>query len=576
MQRVQALSCLRTRRTHRMAFGEPWRDPDWALPMALGELASAIGPALGLPSTNVWIHQHTIAPYFCSTLSAERLVLFMAGLMHVRRGPRRPVLALTPHEWFRSSPVLCDECLVESRAQNGFTHVPRVLLLPYLTRCPVHSVPLCRYPQWSIRDLGAPVTQFLLLGRREAGIGLSSLNLALLGREPGSVLREIDSSLRSHALITGGGSLRRAKLVELMHRRWSGGFEHPELDRLFADSSSVSKLLSPICGGRRALHPLVGALLLELLDGLPKCPQRPARCATKEGAVDPDRLHLEFSRNSTATQVAQTLNLSVTTVVTGALAAGIPVSLRPKKLSPQVRDRSKKLLSLGAAIQEVAADVGVSCESIYRVLKADPALQVIRQLTVQTEELARRRAAWKSTVAQNPRLTCVKLRILDNATYAYLYRHDRAWLRENLPGSTGKASPAEASQGARRTPQGADQALAHRMRATAAASAGPRARLTLSALLTAAGRTKLRLRSEATPIAAAVSQSAVETNSRYVARKLHLGICQLRRSERALEPWRVERQSGLRLSTIAKSSVGTQEAIKDYRAAALLRRPNGR
>ncbi|WBY03590.1 TnsD family Tn7-like transposition protein [Ramlibacter tataouinensis] len=521
---------------------------------------------------------HTVARYFCATLPPKRRDQFERRLAQVQSGPHRPLLPLAADEWFRPCAVVCPSCAQDSLRSNGFVCVQCAWLLPYLTRCPLHGQLLRHCPGWSARDPGGSLVPAHLRGRRQAAIELARMSVALLQPGVSSLLEPLIELLRERGFLTAGGQLRRSRLTELMQRRWEDHFEHPQLAKLFADPNRIAKALAPVAASRGTLHPLMGLLLLQALRELPKRP--PAAPADTVGRGRRERLeqlrvHLE--RGGTPTQAARAAGVSVTTAVTQALALGKPVRLRPKTVLPAVRERVRGLLEQGLPIAQIARTAQVSLCSVYRILRGDAMLQWRRKMALQDAQLQRRRAAWLAAMAQCPQLTCTQLRRRHPATYAYLYRHDRAWLSQ----STRKGAAADAAvirpvSAPMRTPEGADELLAARIVALGC-PAGPSARphVTAAALMVGVGRPGLRLRPDATPQAAAAAALAIESRPQYLLRRLVAGAATARAGGWALKPWRVERLSGVRSSSLAASGVEASVAIQIYRAQAVDRLADG-
>jgi hypothetical protein len=91
------------------------------------------------------------------------------------------------------------------------------------------------------------------------------------------------------------------------------------------------------------------------------------------------------------------------------------------------------LLVQGRSAQVVADQCGLSVTTVYRTLAADPALVALRDAKAfaLAQKIHRRR--WIRTVNAHPMEGAKKIRERARASFAWLYRHDYAWLQDHRP-----------------------------------------------------------------------------------------------------------------------------------------------
>ncbi|MEX3981869.1 TnsD family Tn7-like transposition protein [Paraburkholderia sp. EG287A] len=108
-------------------------------------------------------------------------------------------------------------------------------------------------------------------------------------------------------------------------------------------------------------------------------------------------------------------------------AEGSPVQRGAARLSEGVKLEVERHFDLFEGVADIAKSVGVSVPSVYRILRETGRITKRRR-----EEAAGRIVAaknrWECLQTEYPTLGALELRGLAPATYALLYREDRAWL----------------------------------------------------------------------------------------------------------------------------------------------------
>jgi len=157
--RTMALTTGGPRRLADMCFGANWAQTDWVLPTNLEQFAVRVGAPLGHPDTEYWVREHTLAPFYSSTLSVRRAEQLQARLVKPSPGRRAPLVAFSMEEWFAPCARLCPECDARHQSEQGFSWIDRRWLLPFVTRCDKHGELLQEYPLWcpSTRSSGAHI-----------------------------------------------------------------------------------------------------------------------------------------------------------------------------------------------------------------------------------------------------------------------------------------------------------------------------------------------------------------------------------------------------------------------------------
>lgn len=164
-------------------------------------------------------------------------------------------------------------------------------------------------------------------------------------------------------------------------------------------------------------------------------------------------------------QAAQLASVSVGTAMSWAAKEGIQSPRRPKVLKAPVRSNLIKELKCGVSKAIAASQAGVTIQSVTRLLLTEPGLHLQWQEACFMNRQKSARAAWQTIQAAFPDNSSPDWRRLEPATYAWLYRNDRAWLQ----GSIQERPRPAATAPQRRNWQSRDVALAQAVRESAMA-----------------------------------------------------------------------------------------------------------
>ncbi|MBO9471618.1 TniQ family protein [Endozoicomonas sp. G2_2] len=134
------------------------------------------------------------------------------------------------------------------------------------------------------------------------------------------------------------------------------------------------------------------------------------------------------STGASARAAAQRFSVDTQTAIQWLAAGEITIRRRPKKLSPDLERRIIVALEAGQSNREIADQEGVSIATVGRILRCDTdrierCLQTRRQRAIRTH-----RHIWRRLLAKGRGLSPRAARLAEPATYAWLYRNDRAWL----------------------------------------------------------------------------------------------------------------------------------------------------
>jgi hypothetical protein len=158
-------------------------------------------------------------------------------------------------------------------------------------------------------------------------------------------------------------------------------------------------------------------------------------------------------------QVAKELGLSINAVLVKAEKIGVGFTRRPKKVDAVVRLRIQRALAAGNPVPEIVNTTGLSASTVNRILGADRGLQTQRSASVREKRQTHARDKLRAAVVASPLASFKVLQAALGADFVWLYRHDRAWLQDQLSPTHRTAVPASpVDWGAR------DRAMVERVR----------------------------------------------------------------------------------------------------------------
>jgi transposase len=154
-----------------------------------------------------------------------------------------------------------------------------------------------------------------------------------------------------------------------------------------------------------------------------------ATLETSETDSRRSRLQSLLTKGYSATAAAKRMEISVQTAICWASTAGIQIARRAKVLKGE--RLSELVADLRAGMDKaVAADrYEVSIQTITRILHSEVGLQSAWQSARSAIAQSRAREAWQQAQEQAPGRGTKAWRGRAPRAYAWLYRHDRAWLK---------------------------------------------------------------------------------------------------------------------------------------------------
>lgn len=139
-----------------------------------------------------------------------------------------------------------------------------------------------------------------------------------------------------------------------------------------------------------------------------------------------ERLRLRVS----ASLIAKDMNLAIQTVIAWGTSAGIEIKKRPRQLKGDRYPAMVLALQAGRDKAIVANDFDVSVQTVTRILRSEVGLSEAWHQARSDRARSEARSTWHAITDNYGHLGIKHLRQLQPATYAWLYRNDRAWLAQ--------------------------------------------------------------------------------------------------------------------------------------------------
>lgn len=249
---------------------------------------------------------------------------------------------------------------------------------------------------------------------------------------------------------------------------WGGVKNLPPFDGILArcdgdDSWLTSLYRRPRSAHHPLLHVLLIGFLAESIEGfvwpgiasksVEPAPRRQASAATEH------KIAALAAEGWSMRQLAKELGLSVNVVLVKAEKIGVGFTRRSKIVDVAMRSRVRCALAAGDVIQDIVNTTGLSASTVNRILGGNRDLQTQRAASLREKRLAHARDKLKAAAIASPTAGFKALKAALGADFIWLYRHDRAWLRDQLPATFRIAvSTSSVDWGAR------DMAMAERVR----------------------------------------------------------------------------------------------------------------
>ena len=450
--------------TCKILFGHPRRGYQHDISAGLDHLSGVARGVLGTPESIA--HDHSIVPYYLAFASAQVREEVLERMAGHQIGALKYTLGLLTNGLRANHPLKgCRKCEEVDLQSHGVSYWHRVHQLPTVLVCPIHYLPLwadhtksdglARF-EWLLPDEIPEARRVDLLNspddaavRRYLSLAQLSDHLAGFGKhsalEVGQVRHAMTLALERNGFITPKRSLRRksaaaAYLVTQGELGRVATLRGLPVDGVTAERQ-LARLLRPDAG---FAHParylaVIGWLWESWGDFCESYQAEHESVDTRETRPNTDTTLEDLAckvadgvrAGATISAVAAELGISVTKAQRLASQQNLPVRRRPKKLTENARRKAESLARTGQSKRDIAASLGLSTQTITRLLNTEPGLKRLWLASRRAWTLEQYRKAWRAAVGDMPGGTTKAVRGLAPSAYAWLYRHDRDWLQQS-------------------------------------------------------------------------------------------------------------------------------------------------
>lgn len=432
--RLMLLNGLTARAANEALFGAASRSPDPWLPSSLETFAQVTTHGSGGLDYAKWAQQHTLYPYFASLATAERAACLLHRMQTTPKGPVRPVRALSSVELQIRLGRICTICAAAELATLGFSYVHRTAMLPYVSRCVLHGTVLVEDPEWT------PVSRCGIAAlqpdntKQNDSIAFARASQLLLKSPVGHGRKLLIAAGQDAHWLLKSGRLRRGRLLMLLQDRFSDGFDNPFLSELALSEKGHYLVTTRLAHERGLVHPVIAALILAA------SPASAGSSAQREVAKRRDISEL-LSAGINAVDRGQSIRGAA--VQAGISPTTLSLALRRRRLADRnaqrtardlVFQRAAELLCDGWGVEQTARALNVSAVSVRRAKACATGLShILKQGKSRTLQECHR-LMWSTVIEYFGHAEGVaQLRSRAPASYAWLYRNDRAWLSHVQP-----------------------------------------------------------------------------------------------------------------------------------------------
>ncbi len=547
-------------------LGNAMATPASALPSGLFALAAYFGKH---DSADSILQNATHYPFYAAYLGEGQRKTLRKSMLESRCGGAKLAIGIVASRIGAFNRLrLCRDCF-DAESADGIAFWHRCHQLPGALMCHAHQRPLLDASQVVVRRRHALVLpEDVLVSAKEIAVRPEQRGRAqesarmtaamLLNPAPAHGAEELSRRYRLLAencgLLTSSGSIRHAQLRARLSGYWDCLADIPEFRWLTASSWHEDLLR----GRRRSIHPLKHAVLCAVLGclptDLPASPVLPIAAGEEDDPIarhDPedtplDRALLAVSIGKSCRSAAVAHGISVGTVLVAAHRSGLAVSCRSKVIDARLTKIVRESLTSGLPLKTIASATCLSNSSVWRILKADAALEAAWADARWQALSTLHRDRWSKLLSESDSASLKELRRLEPASYAWLYREDRVWLGSANAGRSRPLQPRLRNMDRWASHDWRWSTAIERLAAQILAIEPPAGRASRSRLLRELFiDATFRLNRERLPHTARTLEAASESVVAYQVRRVRFWRAELPR--RGLEPsaWLVRKKAGL-------------------------------
>lgn len=413
--------------------------------------------------------ERTLYPFYLPFIDSARSEKITRGALLGTKTHTKYLLGLPASRLGANHPLKgCETCWETDKEKYGIAYWRLNHQLPSTWICRKHHEPLItiitkktpvHYRDWILPNSG-PCRDFISLPTLSK-IQINILEtLAELGeqvlKQPSSVFltttlsQTYQFALYENGMLTDGGNVRLNSLLIAIENHYKDFKGIPGFEVLESLKTTMGGFIGAITRLKsKPSHPFKHLLLIAFLFHdwntfittyqlansqhpqwfLPISPI----ITKKENPSKYKLKNLVVKKHLSIREAAKKLGVSVTTAVVWAQLLGIQFTKRPKLLNEKMLSRIRELLRKGTNKIEICKSTGASIVSLNRILRCEHELAKNYRSSLFSIKRKEFRANFSDLIKNNPGKPVKFIRLIPGNGYQWLYRHDRIWLRDNLP-----------------------------------------------------------------------------------------------------------------------------------------------
>lgn len=439
-------------------------------------LAEKLGPHY---SVETLLANHTIYPYYASFLSKARQQEILQDVLQDGQALYTRLGIVAGSVCKKDGLYYCAECAKADYTQYGEPYIHREHQLQGINYCPHHEVPLRKYPattnsriqyiRFELRHMNLTaiydVDPYKEIAVTIAKRAYQLLQLPLHGLSREVVTSKYRAVLREQNLITASNRVRQKELYQAVSSHFTNGFlqrYESELDETY-EYNWLKVLLR---NSKRHVHPLRHLFLLHFLqqdiESLKTTSTDkgafgagPFPCLNKAASHYKQFIiqDVDVTRDFKTKNLIGTFTCSCGFIYARKHTTDIFKIGRVKAFGEVWLQKLNELASENLSIRAMARELGVDSKTIKRNLNRNVELKQYKELVNVDVQLARCKQELIEGMKRFPTLSRTQLRQQFQKQYMYIYRHDNAWLAENLPVKQRKQKPSKSVDWVKRDQQ---------------------------------------------------------------------------------------------------------------------------
>lgn len=442
------------------------------LPARVGYLCRQANGLLG--SVNHVVESHSIFPFYFPFHSPSRCANWVAQMDSGSASQMKAELGLSASRFGASHPLkACPRCMTQDVLDHHISYWHVDHQLPGVLVCQTHRVPLLTSAAkssgvnrfgWVLPMNAELVTRNSLAEPGAVHFALAEGAKAMWSLPPtfqfhSSLLRATyQVGLIDSGFMSVSGRISLSAFDRVLESLLTALGKPEEFSWLSTETGTVAeKFLRHVstASPRESRHPLKHLLLVLALFGSWAGFWKVYRSLSENqsdtnGDLHPSAKHFEPQQEAriderknrflsllerdglNVTAAARAVHIAVGTAMAWAAAAGKPTRRRPKVLDTPRRDALIAALKCGAEKKDAALTAGVSVQTVTRLLLTEPGLHELWEQIRFSKAQHNARRAWQKAIRALPVASSNEWRRLQPASYAWLYRNDRVWLKEAI------------------------------------------------------------------------------------------------------------------------------------------------